>query len=113
ETRVRDGDDWVDLTIEEQTIAVKGQEPEMLRIRRTPRGPLVSDLVPDECVGPVSLHWTGMEASTEPDLLYLLNTATSVEDAIAGRGVATVPCYNASIAAVDGTIAQLVVGKIP
>ena len=112
-TRVRDGDGWVDLKVHEQTIAVKGQEPEILRIRRTPRGPLVSDLLPDECDGPASLHWTGMEVSTEPDLLYLLNTATSVEEAIAGRSVATVPCYNASIAAVDGSIAQLVVGKLP
>lgn len=110
---VRDGDTWVPLRIETQTIPVRGGEPETLRIRYTPRGPLISDILPGLTDGPVSLHWTGVEASTEPDLLFGLNTARSIDDVIAARRRSSVPVYNASVADVDGNVAQVVVGKIP
>lgn len=112
-TKVRDGDHWVDLVVDRQTIGVKGGDDETLLIRRTPRGPLISDLETDLADGPVSLHWTGMEPTSEPDLLLALNTATSVHDVAAARRHSSVPCYNASAADADGNIAQVVVGKIP
>jgi penicillin amidase len=112
-TRVRDGDKWVDLVIDRHTILVKGGEQETLDIRRTPRGPLISDLETTLTDEPVSLHWTGMEPTTEPDLLLALNTAKSVHDTAYARRFSGVPCYNASVADSEGNIAQVVVGKIP
>jgi penicillin G amidase len=110
---VRDGDGWADLRVEEQKILVRDREPETLRLRYSPRGPLISDVFPELSDGPVSLHWTGMEDSAETDLLCVLNTARSVEEAIANRGAGSVPCYNASIADSEGNIAQMVIGRIP
>jgi penicillin G amidase len=110
---VRDGDEWVALESRQEIIGVKGAEPVTVTIRRTPRGPLISDHEPDLCDGAVSLHWTGMEDTTEPDLLTLFNGATSIQDGIRFRQAASVPCYNASVADSSGNIAQIVIGKIP
>lgn len=112
-TKVRDGDRWVDLVIDQQTISVKGATDEKLTIRRTHRGPLISDLETDLAEGSVSLHWTGMESTTEPELLLALNTARTVHDVAAARRYSGVPCYNASVADSEGNIAQVVVGKVP
>jgi penicillin G amidase len=110
---VKDGDEWVELEVSEQVIQVKGAEPVVLTIRRTPRGPLISDHEPDRCAGSVSLHWTGMEDTTEPDLLTAFNGARSIQEGLQVLQAAAVPCYNASVADSGGNIAQIVIGRIP
>lgn len=52
-----EGRSWKDLAIEEETIEVRGAPPELLRIRSTPRGPLVHELLGSTV--PLSVQWMG------------------------------------------------------
>jgi penicillin amidase len=45
--RVRQGDDWHECEIVEETIAIKGADPVVERVLITPRGPIVSPIVGD------------------------------------------------------------------
>lgn len=110
---VRDGDGWVPLQARDELIGVKNREPETLRLRYTPRGPLISDLFPDLLESPVSLYWTGLETSHEAEAVLKINTARSVDDILAVRDLHSVPTLNVGIAAADGDIAQISVGRIP
>ena len=45
--RIRQGDDWIEGEIVEETIMVKGAEPVVERVLITPRGPIVSPILPE------------------------------------------------------------------
>ncbi len=113
EDAVRERDDWVSLQVRDELIGVRGRKPETLRLRYTPRGPLISDLFPDLLDSPTSLYWTGMEPSHEIEALLKLNVATSVDDILATRVLHSVPTLNLGMADGNGNIAQISVGKIP
>ena len=110
---VRHGDDWTPIQVRDELIGIKGQAPETLQVRYTPRGPLISDLFPDLLKFPTSLYWTGMETSHEVEALLNINTARNVDDILAVRDLHAIPTLNVGVAAVDGDIAQISVGRIP
>lgn len=110
---VRHGDGWAQIEIRDEIIGIKGRDPETLRLRYTPRGPLISDLLPELVESPVSLYWTGMETSHEIEALLRINTATSIDDILSIRDLHAAPTLNVGVATATGDIAQISVGKIP
>lgn len=111
-TAVDDAAGPIPLVTRLETIGVKGREPEVLRVRSTPRGPLFSDVEAEWSSDPISLYWTGMESSQDYDALLHLNRATSVADAVAVRGLVAAPTLNMAAADDVGEIASLTIGRI-
>jgi penicillin amidase len=112
-THYRDRDGWQPLEITDELINVRGQQPEVLRIRATSRGPLISDLRPDLCDDPVSLYWTGREPSGEVETLLQAGAARSIEELANVRHIHAVPVFNAVAAETGGGIGALTVGRLP
>jgi penicillin G amidase len=109
-THVLDGTDWQPLNERVETIAVKGEQPERFVVRSTSRGPLLSDLEPDWVPEAVSFHWTGMLPSPDTDAVVAINRATSLDDALAARGMMATPPVNVAFADASGEIAVASVG---
>ena len=109
---VADGTGWAPLRTRTESIAVRGRSPETLVVRVTPRGPLFSDLEPEWCDDPVSLHWTGMESSDDIDAMLRLNAAITVDDALAARDGYALPPFNMAAADSDGNIAAIAMGRL-
>ncbi|MGK7866899.1 penicillin acylase family protein [Falsiroseomonas sp. E2-1-a20] len=106
------------FTVREERIAVRGQEePEVLRVRETRHGPVISGLDPslptqDGFVLAVSMANLAPQDTTAAALLAL-NRATSVADVRAAGALFTSPPQTLIVAGTDGRIAQYVVGRTP
>lgn len=109
--RVRDGGQWQPLSIRHETIHVRGADPEILAVRETPRGPLLSDLEPGP--QPFSLYWTGMEPSSELKAMLAVNAGGTIPSARDAMSEFATPPLNILAADRDGSIAMLSVGRLP
>jgi penicillin amidase len=100
------------FTLREESIRVRGAPDELLTIRETRHGPVISDLV--DPTGPVlALAAAELQpADTAAAGLLALNRATDVAAAGAAAAQITSPIQNMTVA--DGhTIALFVTGRIP
>jgi penicillin amidase len=116
-TRVLDGGLWRDLELESQEIQVRGDSALQITVRRSPRGPLISDLgpllkrySPSEAM---SMRWTGYEADDPFEAFHLINTAHDWESFSRGVCAFTVPAQNFVYADVRGMIGFRAGGRIP
>lgn len=112
----REGDTWQDFEVERQEIPVRGESDDLLVIRRTVRGPVVSAFVPqvDERVQPVlSMRWMGTEPTTGFDAMLGLMRAQSLDDVLAALEKWPMPILNLVFADTDGRIGYHTVGHVP
>lgn len=111
--RVRDGDGWVPLEIREEEIRVRGRAELVLhRIRETPRGPVITDVLSSG--GPMlSVLWTGREPRGAAVALLRLNRAEDADELRAAARVFLAPHQNLIYASIDGEIGYRLVGSIP
>ncbi|MBU8540272.1 penicillin acylase family protein [Falsiroseomonas tokyonensis] len=105
------------FTLREERIAVRGQsEPEILRVRETRHGPVVSDL---DGLAAAEGHVLAVAmanlqpADTAASSLLALNRATSVAEARAAAALFSSPPQNLMVADAAGRIAQYLVGRTP
>ena len=106
------------FTVREERIRVRGrEEPEVLRVRETRHGPVISDLDPDGSLprGMVlSVAMANLAPSDTPaDGLLALNRATSLAEARAAAALLTSPPQNLMVADGAGRIGQYLVGRTP
>ncbi|MBO1074446.1 penicillin acylase family protein [Roseomonas marmotae] len=98
----------------EETIRIRGQEPEILRVRETRHGPVISDL--DGTTRGENLLAVAManlaEADTAAAGLHALNRAGNLAEARAAAAQITSPAQNLMVAAPDG-IALYLTGRAP
>jgi penicillin amidase len=106
------------FTLREERIAVRGREqPDILRVRETRHGPVISDLdlgagLPADTVLAVAMANLAPR-DTAPDGLLALNRATTLEEARAAAALLTSPPQNLMVAEASGRIAQYLVGRTP
>lgn len=112
DARVEHDDEWQPLRTHDEFIAVKGRPPEVLTIRYTPRGPLLSDLIPQPDDQAVSLHWTGMEESHELEALLGSARASTIDEALPRFARFATPPINVIAADSNGEIASVSLGRI-
>lgn len=99
-----------------EIIKVKDQDDELLEIRFTKHGPIISDIYPQEELTEnklISMQWTGYEPSNEMRTLYEINWATNFQgfkDALPHFGS---PGQNFMYGDKDGNIAMFSVAKLP
>lgn len=115
-TRYRDGAAWVPFDVAEQAIAVAGGETERLTVRRTRRGPIVTDLVPPiDAAGwpPLSLSWVGHEPPAGVRAALDLQRARDAAEVRAALRRWPCPPLNFVYATTDGHIGYQVAGRVP
>ena len=114
-SEVWDHGKWVKLTEHTETIAVKGQAPVPLRLRRSPHGPLINDAYKDTLgTRPISMWWAFLE--TENPLLeafYQLNRAETRDQARAAASKIHAPGLNVVWANAHGDIGWWAAAKLP
>lgn len=104
--------EWRNMIIREEVIKIKGEEDQVLKLRFTHRGPVISRFrdVTDEVL---SMRWSGYDPSNELRTVYRLNRAGNWEefrDAISSfRSVS----QNIVYADVEGNIGLNTGGGIP
>jgi penicillin G amidase len=114
-----EGTEWRPFQIEHQTIPVRGEADVAVEIRRTPRGPLVDDLLPaldppGSPPGPlISLRWAGLEYGSGLEALLALNVAGSVSEGLRALSGWVCPVANALLADTGGSIAYHAIGRVP
>ena len=112
EGQFEERDGWQPLQIHDEFIAVKNEPSEMLTIRRTPRGPVVSDLLPQPDGQAVSLHWTGMEEGHELGVLLDAIRSSSLDDLLPAFDRFVTPGLQLILADSGGEIASVSVGRM-
>ncbi|HSV53145.1 MAG TPA: penicillin acylase family protein [Burkholderiaceae bacterium] len=106
---------WVDLSSREEVIAVKGQAPVKLVLRRSPHGPIVTDAFqPGLGNTPVAMWWALLETENPVlEAFYELNRADTREKARAAASKIHAPGLNIVWANAAGDIGWWAGAKLP
>ena len=105
---------WVDMTIVEEPIYVKGAaQPVVWKARSTRHGPLLSD-VSSRPPSPMAIRWTGLEPNdTTPDSYIKINYASNWEEFNQALSSYVAPTLNFIYADHAGNIGYKATGKLP
>ncbi|MFC7551871.1 penicillin acylase family protein [Pseudoroseomonas wenyumeiae] len=105
------------FTVREETIQVRGREPELLRVRETRHGPVISDLDGTHLPAGGSVLAVQManpaSRDSAADGLHALNNAGTLAEARAAAAQITAPAQNLMVAAADGGIGMFLTGRTP
>jgi penicillin G amidase len=105
----RVNDDWEEMEVHEERIAVRGREPEILRVRSTRHGPVIRELE-----GRVlSLRWTLLREQISLPIQPALNAARDWKEFVTALERYSGPVQNWVYADRWGNIGFLNAGSIP
>lgn len=105
--------EWRELSLREEVIPVKGQEPVTLTVRSTHHGPLVSDVLPNSPTH-LALRWTGTDqARPLPRAVLALDRARNWEEFRAALRDWQVPGLHFVYADAAGNIGYQMSGAVP
>ncbi len=107
--------EWRDLQLVEETIEVKGKEPETMTVRLTHHGPIVNDAFAEELVGQplMALRWTALDGTGVARALFDLNLAGDWEEFRQALSGWQAPNLSFVYADVEGNIGLQAVGRHP
>jgi penicillin amidase len=106
---------WVDMTHSEQQIAVKGEPPVTITLRRSPHGPIVNDVMGATAgKAPIAMWWSFLE-SQNPILegFYAANRADTLEKMRAAAEQIQAPGLNIVWASAKGDIGWWAAAQLP
>ncbi|KOP82562.1 penicillin acylase family protein [Cytobacillus solani] len=107
-------DKWVEATIVDEPIKVKGKETIEYEVTITRHGPVISEFAEESGKEDVlSLQWTALEPSIELEAIVEMNKASDWEQFEKALELFHTPAQNFVFASQDGTIAYKANGKIP
>lgn len=106
-------DAWVPLPSETQAIERRGRGPHLIRLRRTHRGPLISDAFPGYEGPALSMRMTLHEARPDMEAFLALSRARTVEDGLQGVTTFGSPAQNLLLADTEGRAAYRLIGAVP
>ena len=115
-TRYRDGGEWRELAIREESIPVRGAAPHALTVRATSRGPIINALIPALEEGgdpPLSLRWVGAEHIDDMRAMIAVGRAKdrdAMRDALRDWAVAV---FNFVYADRSGNVGYQMAGRVP
>ncbi len=112
---------WQNLKIIKDTIKVKDGKDQVIKIKETHRGPIISEIHPfkfiynkdDENIPPISMRWSGNDFSDEMLAFYKINKAKNwneFRDAVKYFGI---PGQNFVYADAQGNIGYIMGARIP
>ena len=112
---------WRDLEIIEDTIIVKDSEPIIYSIKKTYRGPIISDIHNYNTMfksefqnnANISMRWTGLDFSDEIFAMLSINRAKNWSDFESGVEYFTAPGQNFVYGDKEGNIGYICGAKLP
>jgi penicillin amidase len=106
---------WKKVDIVEETIPIKGRDPEIIKIRATVHGPVVNAVHETARTDSfaVSFRWTGFELTDEPRAMQSLNRARTWEEFQQAMRHFAVPNQNVIYADTAGNIGYWSCGLVP
>ena len=115
-SRYRFRGEWKAFEKRTETIHVKGAPDEVLTVRSSVHGPLVTDVLTgaDKLGAPVALRWTGLDpGDTTAEALLGYGAAANWQEFLAAASRFKAPAQNVLYADVDGHIGYTTTGAIP
>jgi penicillin amidase len=109
-SRYRTPDGWTTFSERREIIAVAGAEPDTVIIRETIWGPIYGE---DLQGRPLALRWTAHDTEAVNLGLVRLESAETVDQAVALAAHVGIPAQNLVCADRDGRIAWTIAGRIP
>jgi penicillin amidase len=110
--RYLDRGEWIEYTVRAETLQVRGADPQVIHVRGTRRGPVVSDALPG-LGADLTAVWTALSSDARSTGLWNMNLARSLtEFDRAVQGFAQ-PHQNVVFASVDGRIGYRLAGRVP
>jgi penicillin amidase len=103
---------WKPLTIDHETIHVRGQPDDALDLRLTAHGPLLNPIFSKE-KRPIALKWMIYDATLNALPIYQLDTASSCAEATTALSNWSSPTLNVVYSDDQGHIAYHAVGRVP
>jgi penicillin amidase len=104
---------WEPMQVRRESIKVKGVPDELLVVRTTRHGPLVSDILPGSTEA-LALRWTSLDpADLTLQAFLAANFATTWEAFTAALSLLHAPMQNFVYADIDGNIGYFAPGAIP
>ncbi|MBK9237126.1 MAG: penicillin acylase family protein [Rhodoferax sp.] len=109
------GGQWVNLQVREETILVKGAPPVTLTLRRSPHGPIITDVFKDSLgTTPVAMWWAFLETENPIlDAFHELNRADTLAKARQASSKIHAPGLNVVWASASGDIGWWAAAKLP
>lgn len=104
---------WKPLDISSLVIGRRGASPRVVRVRRTHRGPLLTDAFPQYDGTPCSLRLVLHEPAAELDAFVGLLHARAVDEALTAFDGFGSPAQNLVVADAAGEAAYRMVGRVP
>jgi len=108
--RYRSADGWTSMSKHAETIHVHGAADETLEVEDTQWGPILAKDADDT---PLALAWTAHEHGAFNIELQRMETAESVDEAIAIAQASGLPPQNVLVADRNGGIAWTIAGQLP
>ena len=113
--------EWKSLNVIKDTIKVKGEKDQVIEIRETHRGPVISDIHPFNFVynkketktPPISMKWSGNQFSDEMLGFYKINKATNWNEFREGVKYFGIPGQNFVYGDASGNIGYIMGARIP
>jgi penicillin amidase len=112
---------WKDLKFIKDTIKVKDGKDQIILIKETHRGPIISNIHPyhliynkdDINIPPISMHWSGNDFSDEMLAFYKINKAKNWDEFRDGVKYFGIPGQNFIYADAQGNIGYIMGARIP
>jgi len=103
---------WIPIVRRSETIRVKGEKDDVVTVRETPHGPILSPVL-SGITSLLSFHWVGYDGGDPVGALYALNRARNREEFLAALSGFPHPAQNVVYADVAGNIGVVMAGRIP
>ncbi len=112
-TRYRIDGAWRDMTIEAQTVIRRGKSPHTITVRRTHRGPLLSDAFPEYRGPAISLRLALHEPTGDMEAFLQLGRARTVDEAFESVNGYGAPSQSLLAADTEGNAGYRMIGRVP
>lgn len=100
--------------VREERIPVKGGKEEVLRVRETVYGPVITDALENPPQVPMALRWVSLDEEDHILMAYLgINRAQNWQEFVAALSHYSAPSQNFVYADVEGNIGYIAPGKFP
>ena len=108
---------WRQMSVDQETVTVRGDSAVVVEVRRTHHGPVVTDITTPltRNVAPfvASMRWAGAEADDQFEAFRLINSASNWEQFASGVQKFRMPGLNFVYGDVDGHIGYYCGARIP
>ncbi|MCF6239003.1 MAG: penicillin acylase family protein, partial [Candidatus Marinimicrobia bacterium] len=98
---------WLDMTIHDELIPVKGADPVLFKVRETHHGPIINDVhkvLKENESPPIAMSWVGNYLSNEVQAFLELNLATNWDEFSTAVAKFWIPGQNMIYADLEGNI---------